>query len=46
MDAMFFRRVEPWLEIIGLAACTERERAPQPIDAPSPDSITGMTGEL
>jgi hypothetical protein len=43
MDAMFCRRFEPWLLVLGLAACAERERAPQPIDTP-PASTTGTTG--
>ena len=38
MGAMFGVRLMPLLVVVGLAACAEKERAPQPIDTPSGSS--------
>ena len=44
MDAMHCRPLKPWLLVIGLAACADRDRAPQPIETPPPGSTTGTAG--
>src|SRR5690242_10579543 len=44
MAAMFGRLIAPWLLVIGLVACAQRETALPPIDPPPSGSSTGAAG--
>jgi hypothetical protein len=45
MRAMFCRRLEPRLQVFGVLACAENERAPPSIDTPS-SGVTADPGSI